>query len=147
MKPIRMYLDEAENRGVVRNDAEIATRIGVARSAVSRWRAGERAPDDEQAIALAELLGIPEGEMLAECAAARAKSPATRAAWERIAKLASTTTACLVLTAANFFFSPSTAEAAPMLKTEAPHFVLCKLVNWIRRLMKTAVTALRPWPA
>lgn len=96
MKPIKQYLNEAEQRGIVKNDAEIATRLGVARSAVSRWRAGERAPDDDQAIALAQLLGVPEGEMLAECAAARTKNPVTRAAWERVAKIASMSSACLI---------------------------------------------------
>lgn len=112
MKPIRMYLDEAIQAGVVKNDAEIARRLGVARSAVSNWRDGSKAPADEQAIALAQMLGKPEGELLAECAAARAKSAGARMAWERVAKLASMTAASAVLGVVTLFLTPSPAFAA-----------------------------------
>ncbi len=85
MKKISMYLDELVDSGTVKNDSDTARRIGVTRAAVSDWRTGRRAPDDDQAVKLAELLGKDPGELLAECGAARAKTPATRQAWERIA--------------------------------------------------------------
>lgn len=89
MKQVRQYLDEAIDAGVAKNDSDIARKLSVTRAAVSDWRNGRRAPEDDAAVELAHLLGKPEGELLAECAAARAKNPATRAAWERLAKMAS----------------------------------------------------------
>lgn len=112
MKPIKLYLDEAIRRGLAKHDSDIAAKLGVNRSAVSNWRSGTKAPDDEQAIALAQMLGKPEGELLAECAAARAKSATARAAWERIAKLASMTAASAALGVVNLFLTPSPAFAA-----------------------------------
>lgn len=85
MKPINLYLDEAIDRGLVKNDSELSSRIGVTRTAVSNWRSGKRTPDDDEAVRLADLLGKDAGELLAECGAARAKTPETRRAWERIA--------------------------------------------------------------
>lgn len=112
MKPIRLYLDEAITRGIVKNDADIARRLDVARATVSRWRAGEKAPEDDQAIALAQMLGKAEGEVLAECAAARAKSAGARMAWERVAKMASMTAASAMLAVVTFVVSPSPANAS-----------------------------------
>lgn len=85
MKPISRYLDDAIDERKANSDSDIARKIGATRAAVSSWRVGRRAPDDDQAVALAELLGIEPGEILAECGAARAKKPETRKAWERVA--------------------------------------------------------------
>ena len=98
MKPIYLYLDEALTKGAAENDSDIGRKIGATRSAVSSWRSGRRVPDDDQAVKLAELLGKDPGELLAECGAARAKTPETRRAWERIAArmAASGITACVL---------------------------------------------------
>lgn len=85
MKQISLYLDEAIESGVAKNASELARLIGVSRSALSEWRAGRCSPNDDQAVKLAELLGKDPGELLAECGAARAKTPETRRAWERVA--------------------------------------------------------------
>lgn len=85
MKPMNLYLDEAIDKGIAKNDSDIARKIGATRSAVSSWRTGRRAPDDDEAVQLAILLGKEPGELLAECGAARAKSQTTRAAWEKVA--------------------------------------------------------------
>lgn len=86
MKPIWMYLDEAINKGIVKNDSELAAKLGITRASVSAWRSGKTAPNDEQAIALAELIGKPVIELMAEAAAHRAKTPKSRTYWEQIAK-------------------------------------------------------------
>lgn len=91
MKPIRRYLDEAIDAGVFKNDSDIARQLGVHRSAVSQWRVGATAPNEDQAAALAALLGKPE--VMAECMAARTRRPETRAMWERAAKTLSMATA------------------------------------------------------
>lgn len=85
MKPIAQYIEEAIQSGRAKNDADIARQCGVSRPTVSRWRSGERTPDDDEAVMLALLLGRDPGELLAECGAARARTPETRRAWERIA--------------------------------------------------------------
>lgn len=82
---MREYIDEGIRNGYAKNPAEVSKAIGVAEATVSRWRSGERTPTDEEAIKLASLLRKDAGEILAECGAARAKSPETRRAWERIA--------------------------------------------------------------
>lgn len=98
MKRIHQYLDDALARGLADNDSDIARKIGTTRAAVSSWRTGRRSPDDEQAVKLALLLGRDPGELLAECGAARAKTPATRKVWERMAaRMASYGITALVL--------------------------------------------------
>lgn len=74
MKALRLYLDEAIERKLVKNDSETARRLEVSRATVSDWRVGRTAPNEDQAAALAALLGKPE--ILAECMGARAKKPA-----------------------------------------------------------------------
>lgn len=85
MKSIREYIDEGIRNGYVKNPAEVSKAVGVAEATVSRWRSGERTPTDDEAIKLASLLRKEPGELLAECGAARAKSPETRRAWEIVA--------------------------------------------------------------
>lgn len=86
MKAISFYLDECISHGLAANDAEIARKIGVHRSAVSQWRLNMTAPAEDAAAKLDELIGKPE--VMAECAAARAKTPEGRRAWERLARIA-----------------------------------------------------------
>lgn len=133
MKAIRNYLDEAIRSGVVKNDAEIARRLEVNRSAVSAWRSGAKAPDDDAAMGLAQLVGRPAGELLAECAAARAKTPKARAAWERVAKMASMTSACLALAVVTTTLTPSTANASSSAETRSSTLYYVKFRNrWNR---------------
>lgn len=110
MIPVRRYMDEAAERGIVKNDSDLARRLGVTRQSVSAWRTGESFPDSDQAAALADLLGKPE--VLAECMAARAKRPETRAIWERAARTLSMTMAFCAAVAVNFFLTPSPANAS-----------------------------------
>lgn len=121
MVPVRRYLDEVLARGLAKNDSDTARKLGVTRAAVSDWRNERHTPNEDQAAALAELLGKPE--VMAECMAARAKRPETRAMWERAAQALSnrpgiTAAVIAVLCAGNLFFAPSPAEAAPALKSQ-----------------------------
>lgn len=107
MKKISRYLDEAIDRGLAKNSADLAKMLGVSRSALSEWRAERSSPNDDQAVKLAEVLGKDAGELLAECGAARAKTPATRQAWERIAaRMAISITLCACI------IHPSQSDAA-----------------------------------
>lgn len=107
MKAIARYLDELIDQGTVKNDSDTARKLNLSRATVSKWRSGDRAPDDEEAVRLADLLGKEAGELLAECGAARAKTPATRQAWERIAaRMAMSITLCALI------IHPSQSQAA-----------------------------------
>lgn len=85
MKTVRKYIEEGICNGYIKSAAMLAREIGVTEATVSRWKSGERTPTDDEAVKLASLLRKEPGEILAECGAARAKTPATRQAWERIA--------------------------------------------------------------
>ncbi|MCK2088658.1 DUF3693 domain-containing protein [Thauera aromatica] len=115
MKPIRLYLDEAADRQIVKNDSDLARKLGVSRACVSDWRRGNASPNEDQAAALAELLGKPE--IMAECMAARTKRPETRAMWERAAKTLSMAASFTAAAGVVLLTSPSPANAAPVLET------------------------------
>lgn len=155
MKEMKHYLDEAIATGKVRNDSETARNLGVSRAAVSDWRTGRNAPSDEQAIKLARLLGKQEIELMAEAAAARAKTPEARTYWERIAKYSATyastaamTIACS-LTAISVTHSPESLAAPTegttrvfiMLSTAALGWGLFKLQNALSKIRRQPVPA------
>ena|GEM_PF-6302477 len=83
MKQIRKYLDDAKDTGIVRNDTEMAEKLNIGRATVCEWRKGRSAPNEDQAAALAELLEKPE--IMAESAAARAKTERGKKTWEWVA--------------------------------------------------------------
>lgn len=103
MKPIRIYLDEAKERGIAKNDSDIARQLEVTPQAVSKWRKGDDAPAEDTAARLAELLNKPE--VMAECAAARAKTPEGRRMWERLAKIAAAAVVVIAVTPHNTYAS------------------------------------------
>lgn len=112
MKAVSLYLDECISRGVAANDADIARKVGVHRSAVSQWRLNMTAPAEDAAAKLAELLGKPE--VMAECAAARAKTPEGRRMWERLARIAAAAVVVVAVTPHNTYASAS--QYAPCIQ-------------------------------
>lgn len=124
MKKISSYIDEAIDSGVATNSADLARKLGVSRSALSEWRAERSSPNDDQAVKLADLLGKDAGEILAECGAARAKSPETRRAWERIAArmAASSITVCAMVIAIRQSQEASASQALPYQQSAPSNF-------------------------
>jgi len=57
---------------------QMAERLGVAQSAVSRWRTGDQIPDDDRAHELGQILGYSEAEILESIALSRAVRQAGR---------------------------------------------------------------------
>lgn len=141
MKPIYLYLDEAVQNGAAENDSDIGRKIGATRSAVSSWRSGRRAPDDDQAVKLAELLGKDSGEILAECAAARAKNPETRKAWERIAAkmAASSITVCTLIFVQGVAQEAKAAEINKLLFSELRRRFVIKLLAILAPVMTECI--------
>lgn len=147
------YLDAAIKTGKWKNDRAIALALKVQPSTVSRWRSGEKAPSAEEARALAELVGMPEGMVMAEAEAQRAKDAATRAAWLRVARMCQrqagtlTTIALALVAFATYFFSG--AEEAlfiPVLATaQVDNLQIMALVGVTIWLMLVALQT-RPRP-
>ena len=85
MNAIWTYLDEAVSLGLAKNDSDIARKLGIKAGTVCDWRKGRSAPGEDQAAALAKMLGKPE--IVAECMAHRATRDETRKVWEVIAQM------------------------------------------------------------
>lgn len=139
MKTVRDYLDEAIEKKWVSNDAEIARKVGVAPATVSRWRDGTRVPEDEEAVYLAEAIMADADELLPTCRALKTKDPEARAVWLRLAKRANITMSLAAMVIVNLLLSPSTAEAAPVLKTECKvlYYVKSKVLRAIEKMLST----------
>ena len=133
MKPISRYLDDALDKGLSKNDSDTARKIGVTRASISDWRNGRTTPNDDQAVKLAELLGRDAGEILAECGAARAKTPETRRAWERIAArmAASSITVCAMIIAIGY---PQESKAEYISKLLFSELRKLKAIRWLALL-------------
>lgn len=87
MDGFQRYIKAAREKLTDPTNAELARKLGVNRSTITRWEDGSRAPTPEEARALAELLGMPAGVLMCEAEAARAKEDATRAEWLSVARL------------------------------------------------------------
>ena len=93
MKSITNYIDEC--KVLTGSDYATAKAIGVERSVISSIRRRE-AIADENAVKVAELLGIDPGEVLLAAAMARS-SGTVRQAWESVSKRAGIVASMLIL--------------------------------------------------
>jgi transcriptional regulator with XRE-family HTH domain len=147
MKKVKQYLDEAADRGLVKNDSELAARLGITRQSVSAWRKGDACPDPDQAAALASMLGRPE--VLAECMAARAKKPENRAMWERAANALRMTAALGIMGGVVLYTTAFVLQAAPVLASAVAVSALCEVLRRRRERRKNRTQAhvgpLRRW--
>lgn len=91
----------------IKNDSDLARKMNVSRTAVSRWRSGERIPEPAEAHRLANILGIDPLQFMLACAAEREKDDATRSAWHTIARRLAAAATVTAMTIANYGFSPS----------------------------------------
>lgn len=97
----RDFLDACKRRHQIPTDYQLSKFLGWNPRRVSMYRCAQRELDDEGCIAIAAALDLPAGYVLAEIAAARAKTAPARDAWARVARLlisgAKRTAACLLL--------------------------------------------------
>ena len=85
MSTTNKLLDRYLQTCTSRMDKEIAERLRVKHSAVSNWRHGRAHPDAESIEKMANAIGEPVGPWLAAIEASRARSPAARQVWLRLA--------------------------------------------------------------
>ena len=76
------------------SDYRLSIVLGITRQRISMYRTDKRRLDDDIAVRVAELAGIPPAQLLAELAAERSESEAARAHWIKLANMARA--ACLV---------------------------------------------------
>lgn len=97
-KNVLNALDRAKT--ALGTDAKIAQRLGVAASAVSKWRNGEKVPSDRQAIGLAHIINEQPEKIMLLFQAARQEDKTERRYWERIAQQYIAALPCLLATIA-----------------------------------------------
>lgn len=68
------------------SDAKAAPLVGIKQSSFSQWRRGHAAPDDEQAVKIAEYLQLDPALVLVLVRIERTRSRKARAAWLRVAE-------------------------------------------------------------
>lgn len=83
-KNVTDALDKA--KATLGTDAKIAQRLGVAASAVSKWRTGEKVPSDRQAIGLAHIINEQPEKIMLLFQAARQEDKTEKRYWTRIAE-------------------------------------------------------------
>jgi plasmid maintenance system antidote protein VapI len=75
------YLDRLKKELGVESDYALHKALGITRSAISKLMHGGGTLSDESAIKVAELLGIPPGQVIIDMHIERSKAPEIRAAW------------------------------------------------------------------
>jgi len=84
MKTTIEFLDAVKEKLGVTSDYALAKRLGFSLSAVSSYRTGRRALDDDAALTVAIALEIHPFNVIAAVNAERAKTPEQRARWSGV---------------------------------------------------------------
>lgn len=88
MNATNRLLDRIAARLGISSDYAIAKALRAPTQRIYSYRSGRTQMDDDAAVEAAILAGDDPAAVLAEIRGERAKSPATREAWQRVAKLA-----------------------------------------------------------
>lgn len=141
MNTTNKLLDKYAKACYATMDKELAKALRVRPSAVSNWRTGTAHPDADSIERMAEAIKEPVGPWLAQIEADRARTPANRQVWLR---LAATLGATLALTIAAL---PAHANSRPNAQT-SPNTAYCvKLLQRLRELAADLLTAGSEAPA
>ena len=99
MKATEKLLDKYAEACYARTDSEIAARLKVKKQTVSGWRNGKAHPDADSVEKMAIAIGELPGPWLASIEADRARTPAARMVWLRLAQtFGITLTLALIIT-------------------------------------------------
>ena len=78
------YLDAVKKKLGIESDYALAKRLGFSLSAVSSYRTGRRALDDDAALVIATALDCHPLQVIAAANAERAKTPEQRERWSGV---------------------------------------------------------------
>ena len=98
MSIVATLMDKARNRRSIATDMALGERLGRSRQVVSQWRSGDKYPDEDVIVQLAELAGDDPGEWLLAIKAIRSEGAAGKA-WSALAKRLAATAALVLLVA------------------------------------------------
>lgn len=102
-----------------KNDSQCAAHFGVTRTAMSRYRSGERIMDAQMAVKVAEVLGVDPLKIIVCCEKERAADD-KKGFWVRQEKLrfgAAANIFLSLLAGVIFIVTPTPSHAAPVLKS------------------------------
>lgn len=97
MTPTLTLLDAYKKKTGIGTDSAAADRLHLSRSAVSLWRLHKGHPDADAIEKMAHGIGEPVGPWLAQIEAERARTPANRQVWLRLAATLGTSLALAVI--------------------------------------------------
>ena len=98
MSATEKLLDKYAGTCYPRKDIDIAKALKVKKQTVSGWRNGKAHPDAESVERMARAIGEPVGPWLANIEAERARTPAGKQVWLRLAATLGTTLAVAITT-------------------------------------------------
>lgn len=136
MSATEKLLDKYAETCYPRKDIDLAKQLKVKKQTVSGWRNGKAHPDAESVERMAKAIGEPVGPWLAQIEAERARTPAGKQVWLRLAATLGTTLALALITL------PSHAETST--RATADHCLLCQIIRRrVASLWDAAQSALR----
>jgi transcriptional regulator with XRE-family HTH domain len=118
------YLDRAKEKLNVSSDYEMAAKLGVTRAAISKWRRNKGVMDDFAAAKIAEILDADAMAVIAAANAERESDVERQEFWKNFYKRLGGIAASIFF-AVNLIMTPTPSQAAPILKAEVPHCILC----------------------
>lgn len=109
MKTTKEYMADVRARikakGLNPSKYRLAIELGVSQMTVAYWLTG-RTMDDDSALRVADYLGVDHDEVLIAMAHERAKTPAARKAWAKVAKTVSAGTGMALALALAYAVAP-----------------------------------------
>lgn len=120
MTAAKILLDKYAKTCQGGRDIDVARALGVKHSTVANWKAERAHPDAESIEKMADAIGEPLGEWLAKIEAERARSPANRKVWLRLAATFGTSLAIAAVAL------PSHANGRPNVQTAPGICLLCQ---------------------
>lgn len=121
MKTTLDYIEDAKKALGIDSDYAIAKWLGTTRQTLNNWRKGRQILDDYSALKIAEALGVPQLQIIAQANAEREKDTQRKAFWERVAQ--STTMGLFALAVSGPV--PHTVNAGTVVKST--DYVLCAM--------------------
>jgi transcriptional regulator with XRE-family HTH domain len=136
-------LDKYAKTCYARSDAEIGRNLGLTRATVNGWRKGASHPDAESVEKMAKAINEPVGPWLAQIEAERARTPAGRQVWLRLAATLGTTLALALIITLPAHVASAAGSTAASIAAQGRHLHQW-LVRAIARINASRGLRLRP---